>query len=97
MLKKEAFNHKFVQNSKCEYFPCHKMDDKEKFNCLFCYCPLYMLGEECGGNFKYTEHGIKDCSQCTLPHIKDVGYDHIRGKMKTVINIVKDKHLKNKK
>nr|WP_319200750.1 cysteine-rich small domain-containing protein [uncultured Ilyobacter sp.] len=97
MLKKEAFNHKFVQNSKCEYFPCHKMDDKEKFNCLFCYCPLYMMGEECGGNFKYTEHGIKDCSQCSLPHIKDVGYDHIRGKMKTVINMVKDKHLKNKK
>jgi Zn-finger protein len=73
------------------------MEDTEKFNCLFCYCPLYMMGEECGGNFKYTEHGIKDCSQCFLPHIKDVGYEHIRGKMKTVINIVKDKHLKNKK
>ncbi len=97
MFKKEAFNHKFVQNSKCEYFPCHKIEDTENFNCLFCYCPLYMMGEECGGNFKYTEHGIKDCSQCSLPHIKDIGYDHIRGKMKTVINIVKDKHLKNKK
>ena len=97
MFKKEAFNHKFVQNSKCEYFPCHKIEDTENFNCLFCYCPLYMMGEECGGNFKYTEHGIKDCSQCSLPHIKDIGYDHIRGKMKTVINIVKEKHLKNKK
>ena len=97
MFKKEAFNHKFVQNSNCEYFPCHKIEDTENFNCLFCYCPLYMMGEECGGNFKYTEHGIKDCSQCNLPHIKDIGYDHIRGKMKTVLNIVKDKHLKNKK
>lgn len=76
-------NYKFNQNSKCEYFPCHKTDDKEKFNCLFCYCPLYMLGSECGGNYK-TEHGVKDCSACMLPHGKG-GYDFIMSKMKDVI------------
>ena len=37
------FGHK-----KCEYFPCHKGADPEDFNCLFCYCPLYALGDKCG-------------------------------------------------
>ncbi len=90
------FNYKFVQNSKCEYFPCHDIDDKEKFNCLFCYCPLYMMGEKCGGNFKYTEHGIKDCSKCVLPHVKDVGYDHIQSKMLTVIDMVQEEYMSKK-
>ncbi len=97
MFNKGSFNYKFVQNTNCEYFPCHEMEDKEKFNCLFCYCPLYMMGEDCGGNFKYTEHGIKDCSKCVLPHIKDVGYDHVQEKMMTVIDIVKDEHLQKKR
>lgn len=56
-----------------------------------------MMGEECGGNFRYTERGIKDCSQCLIPHTKDVGYDHIQGKMMDVIDIVKERYLlKNK-
>lgn len=102
MENKHQFNHgnsnyKFVQNNKCEYFPCHEIKDKEKFNCLFCYCPLYMMGEECGGNFKYTTHGIKDCSNCLLPHIKDAGYDHIQTKMMTVIEQVQEEYLNKKK
>ena len=44
-------NYDFFQNKECEYFPCHKNADKESFNCLFCYCPLYCLGDKCGGNF----------------------------------------------
>ena len=43
-------NYAFFQNKDCEYFPCHKCADAENFNCLFCYCPLYALGDECGGN-----------------------------------------------
>lgn len=58
----------FFQNKECEYFPCHRGLDEECFNCLFCYCPLYVLGRECGGNPRYTESGIKDCTCCTLPH-----------------------------
>ena len=76
--------YKFVQNQKCEFFPCHKTDDEENFNCLFCYCPLYMLGEDCGGNFNYLESGIKDCSNCLVPHGKN-SYEYIMKKMELVI------------
>ncbi len=81
-------NYKFVQNKKCEFFPCHKLEE-EKFNCLFCYCPLYMLGDDCGGNFTYLENGIKDCSNCTIPHIKGTGYTFVMKKMDEVIEKTK--------
>ncbi len=61
----------FINNTDCKYFPCHKTNRPEDFNCLFCYCPLYMLGDKCGGNFRYTEKGIKDCTNCTVPHRQD--------------------------
>ena len=58
----------FYCNRECECFPCHETKDPENFNCLFCWCPLYALGEKCGGNFRYTEDGVKDCSRCGFPH-----------------------------
>ena len=61
----------FFANKACRYFPCHKTDDEDNFNCLFCYCPLYMLGRDCGGNFTYTENGVKNCTGCTVPHSRD--------------------------
>jgi Zn-finger protein len=39
---------------------------------------LYFL-EECGGNNKLI-NGIKDCSNCMIPHGK-IGYDYIVGKI----------------
>lgn len=59
---------KFFCNSLCEYFPCHKVKDPTKFNCLFCYCPLYLV-KNCGGNYIMINNKIKDCSNCLLPHI----------------------------
>lgn len=76
-------NYKFFQNSVCEFFPCHNAVDKQEFNCLFCYCPLYMLKNECGGDFKVT-NGVKDCSDCTKPHDLD-SYAYIMSGMKKVI------------
>lgn len=35
-------SYRFFQNRACEFFPCHAVEDVEKFNCLFCYCPLYL-------------------------------------------------------
>ena len=81
-------NYKFFSNTKCEYFPCHKTNDPENFNCLFCYCPLYALKDKCGGNFRYTEKGIKDCTNCTLPHQRK-NYDYIIGKFKEIVEITK--------
>lgn len=69
----------FFQNKSCEYFPCHKGVREEEFNCLFCFCPLYCLGEECGGNFTYTSKGIKNCTACSRPHIKDNYEEIIKG------------------
>ena len=81
-------NYDFFQNRECEYFPCHAGADKEHFNCLFCYCPLYALGENCGGRFSYTENGVKDCSACLIPHRRE-NYGLILEKMKGVIALAK--------
>ncbi|MCI6736964.1 MAG: cysteine-rich small domain-containing protein [Intestinibacter sp.] len=81
-------SYRFFNNNKCEYFPCHKTNDPENFNCLFCYCPLYALKDKCGGNFRYTEKGIKDCTNCTLPHKRD-NYDYIIGKFQDIVEITK--------
>ena len=67
----ENKHYAYYQNRECEYFPCHKGADPENFSCLFCYCPLYALGENCGGGFCYTEDGLKDCSGCLIPHKRE--------------------------
>ena len=81
-------NYKFFQNRECEYFPCHEKADKESFSCLFCYCPLYALGNQCGGNFVYTKDGVKDCSKCLLPHKRE-NYEKILEKMDGIITLAK--------
>ncbi len=80
----------FVQNRECEYFPCHACGDTESFSCLFCYCPLYALGENCGGSFAYTPEGIKDCSGCMKPHLRE-NYDAIMTAMADVAELAKKK------
>ena len=83
-------NYDFFQNKECEYFPCHQGADKENFSCLFCYCPLYALGDQCGGNFAYLENGIKDCSGCLKPHRREK-YGKIMEKMDQVLELAKKK------
>lgn len=74
-------NYQFFTNKECEFFPCHNTEDLEEFNCLFCYCPLYSLGEKCGGNPVFLESGVKDCSQCVFPHKKQ-NYDKVINALK---------------
>lgn len=71
----ETAHYAWFCNNKCEYFPCHKGVSEDAFNCLFCYCPLYALGKECGGNYRYINN-IKDCTNCVFPHIRD-NYEEI--------------------
>ena len=78
----------FFQNKECEYFPCHAGADPETFSCLFCYCPLYALGEKCGGNFTYTQDGIKDCSVCLRPHKRE-NYESIQSAMLAVLELAR--------
>jgi Zn-finger protein len=83
-------SHRFFNNNRCKYFPCHKISDNSNnsvnpdnndFNCLFCYCPLYFLGDKCGGNFKYSGVAcIKNCVDCLLPHTPEY-YDVIVSKL----------------
>lgn len=77
----------FFKNTECEYFPCHNSSG-DYFNCLFCYCPLYLLGDKCGGNFTYTANNIKDCSSCLIPHTEN-GYQYIMSKLGDVIESAK--------
>ena len=70
----------YFKNIECEYFPCNNNINPENFNCIFCFCPLYNM-ENCGGNYTFTEKGIKDCSNCTFPHIA-TNYTKIISKFK---------------
>ena len=81
-------HYKYVQNKECEYFPCHEGVSCESFSCLFCYCPLYALGDRCGGSFTYLENGIKDCSRCTKPHRRE-NYCKIMEKMPEIMELAK--------
>lgn len=76
------------KNDKCEFFPCHKVEDTEDFNCLFCFCPLYCLGPNCGGDFIYTPEGVKDCRNCTKPHGPE-GYDYVMSRISAVTSATK--------
>jgi Zn-finger protein len=81
----------FFNNKDCKYLPCHDGLDNEDFNCLFCFCPLYALGEECGGNFNYNnKKGVKDCSNCILPHIGE-NYEYMMEKTGLLVEMVRKK------
>ena len=86
----ETRHYAFFQNRECEYFPCHKTSHPETFNCLFCYCPLYALGDKCGGNFTYTEKGIKNCTGCMIPHGPG-GYEYVLGKFPQIAELARKK------
>ncbi|MBF0481152.1 MAG: metal-binding protein [Desulfovibrionaceae bacterium] len=70
---------RFFRNTACAYFPCHRGQDRETFNCLFCYCPLYFL-DDCGGDFSL-RRGVKDCTACVRPHAEG-GYETVLARLR---------------
>ena len=86
--KPEECHYSFTQHRACEFFPCHKTDHPEDFNCLFCYCPLYTLGSHCGGNFVYLDNGVKDCSNCLVPHGRG-SYSYVVKKFPELMELAK--------
>lgn len=85
----EKCQYSFFSHVACEYFPCHTTGHPDDFNCLFCYCPLYALGERCGGNYTYNAKGVKDCSQCLIPHERQ-SYSYIVSRFPEIVE-----HTKN--
>ena len=83
----EGKRYSYFCNRECEFFPCHNADS-DNFNCLFCYCPLYALGECCGGNFSYLPNGVKDCSACGIPHSPG-GYDFVLERLPRVMQMAR--------
>lgn len=75
----------FFSHTACEFFPCHPTEDPDNFNCLFCFCPLYTLGSACGGRYRYTADGMKNCEDCMLPHQRDQ-YGQIIKKLGALLN-----------
>ena len=87
-MDRQTKHYAFFQNRECEYFPCHAGADPERFNCLFCYCPLYALGKKCGGNCLYTENGYKSCEKCVFPHQRQ-NYDKVLERYQDIMKVVK--------
>ena len=84
----EGKHFSYFQNRECEYFPCHKGANPENFSCLFCYCPLYALGDRCGGKFRYLENGCKSCEDCQIPHKRE-NYGRIVARYEEIAALVK--------
>jgi Zn-finger protein len=53
-----------LRGPECPYYPCH---DLEEMLCDYCYCPQYFV-PNCGGDYRILSNGVKDCSNCTIPH-----------------------------
>ena len=87
-MEKKHANYSYFSHRTCEYFPCHAAADPENFNCLFCYCPLYVLGSACGGNYRILENGVKDCSDCLFPHQRE-NYESITKRFGEVLSVMK--------
>ena len=81
---------RFFQNRGCPFFPCHKGVAEKDFNCLFCYCPLYALGESCGGSFRYTDSGVKSCENCAFPHLRE-NYEKVLARWPEIAALTKRK------
>ena len=88
-MEKPKAGSRFFENRDCAYFPCHAGMEGELFNCLFCYCPLYALGKNCGGNCRYTDKGVKDCTGCMIPHRRE-NYGKILEKFQDVAALARE-------
>lgn len=80
----------FFAHRECEFYPCHEGADADDFSCLFCFCPLFALGDGCGGDVKYTGSGLKDCSGCLYPHRRE-NYDEIMDKCARLMEMTRRK------
>ena len=55
---------------------------------LLWYDLVVIEGDKCGGNFKFTDKGFKDCTDCQLPH-KRKNYGYVTGKYAELVELMK--------
>lgn len=89
-MQQDMHEYPFFTHRECPHFPCHEGIAPDDFNCIFCYCPLYALGPDCGGNFSYTSAGYKDCTACVLPHKGDTGTRLVKEKFALLAKLAKE-------
>lgn len=85
------YSHRFFQNKSCEFFPCHSDIPEKEFSCLMCYCPLYLVPDCIGvqeGKGIYLSNGVKDCSDCSIPHDRK-NYDLMMSELGKCTAIIK--------
>ncbi|MFR2946900.1 MAG: cysteine-rich small domain-containing protein, partial [Oscillospiraceae bacterium] len=46
--------------------------------------------DRCGGSFRYTANGVKDCTHCLRPHVRE-NYGKILEKMPEILELAKKK------
>ena len=78
-----AQSYKFFSNTACSGFPCHQTKSPQYFNCKFCFCPLYAMGENCGGLFEMLENGVKSCLSCDFSH-RPEHYEQMMAKLRGI-------------
>lgn len=54
-------SYKFFENLGCKYYPCHSGIKKGEFNCLYCFCPIFVVCKR---------HSKSGCEFCKVPHDK---------------------------
>ena len=76
-MRKRQHSYRYFENKACQFFPCHPelWENEKVHNCLFCFCPLYML-EDCGGTPTIAPNGLRDCSNCICNHDEN-SYDFV--------------------
>ncbi len=78
----------FFQNRLCEYYPCHPVQTPRPSAACFATVRSTPWVTGCGGNFHYTPNGIKDCTHCLRPHIRE-NYSKILEKMPEILELAK--------
>ena len=84
----EDKHYSFFSNRECEYFHAIKGQIRKISTVYSATARCMLFGDKCGGIFRYTENGIKDCTNCQLPH-KRKNYGYVTGKYQELAEMMR--------
>lgn len=73
----------FFSTKNVNFFPVIKQSIPKISTAYSVIVPSMALGSHCGGNFRWLENGIKDCSRCLLPHARS-SYSYVTQKFSEI-------------